>query len=113
VNRGDAEWLNDASGHLAALRAHLGRVDADDGLVLDAAALRLAAAIDCVGRADPGVRTAVITPSLWRDIVGLRNRIAHAYAFVDRHVLLENMAKDVDELQALVDGMLSRVGRGV
>jgi uncharacterized protein with HEPN domain len=94
VRRTDRDWIEDAASHLDILENHL-RSSADSGLVLDAAAMRLSAAIDSVAQVTDSVRSGVIPDSQWRRIKGTRNRIAHEYGFVDRDVLRAILQKDV------------------
>lgn len=94
MRRTDRDWIEDAVSHLAIGTTHL-HAAADSQLVLDAAAMRLSAAIDSVAHVSDSVRASVIPDPLWRRIKGTRNRIAHEYGFVDRDVLRTILEKDV------------------
>jgi uncharacterized protein with HEPN domain len=110
VKRGDREWIEDAASHLDIVRSHL-QTPADSQLVLDAAAMRLSAAIDSVAHVADSARAGVIPDQQWRRIKGTRNRIAHEYGFVDRDVLRAILEKDVAafadqvaQLRAAIEG---------
>jgi uncharacterized protein with HEPN domain len=95
VKRTDADHLDDALTHLQVLHEHLMLTEAHDQVVLDAAALRLSASIECVGQISEALRTTVIDERTWRAVRGMRNRIAQAYAFVDPAVLRSTLQSDV------------------
>ncbi|MGB3909911.1 MAG: HepT-like ribonuclease domain-containing protein [Pseudolysinimonas sp.] len=101
MKRTDRDWIADAASHLEIVAAHL-QATADSQLVLDAAALRLSAAIDSVAHVSEPLRASVIPDPLWRRIKGTRNRIAHEYGFVDRDVLRTILEKDVAAFAAQV-----------
>jgi uncharacterized protein with HEPN domain len=103
------KWLTDARHHLEILHEHLSANSLDDQLVLDAAALRLTAAIDSVSRIPGEVRSGVIPESRWRAIKGMRNWIAHAYGFIDPSVLRRTLNYDVVELERYVRELLDAV----
>ncbi len=94
MKRTDRDWVEDAASHLAIVGSHL-ESSAETGLVLDAAAMRLSAAIDSVAHVSDAIRATVIPDLQWRRIKGTRNRIAHEYGFVDRDVLRTILEKDV------------------
>ena len=102
MRRTDRDWIEDAVSHLEIVRSHL-HAAADSQLVLDAAAMRLSAAIDSVAHVSEPVRAAVIPARLWRRIKSTRNRIAHEYGFVDRDVLRTILERDVAAFAAQVE----------
>jgi uncharacterized protein with HEPN domain len=95
VKRTDADHLDDALTHLRVLHEHLMLTEAHDQVVLDAAALRLSASMECVGQVSDKLRTTVIDERTSRAVRGMRHRIAHAYAFVDPAVLRSTLKGDV------------------
>lgn len=101
MRRTDRDWVEDAASHLEIVRTHL-LASADSQLVLDAAAMRLSAAIDSIAHVSESVRATVIADPLWRRIKGTRNRIAHEYGFVDRDVLRTILERDVATFAAQV-----------
>jgi uncharacterized protein with HEPN domain len=107
VRRTDEEHLQDALAHLDVLRLHLGAADHDDQLVLDAAALRLSAAIESVALVSEERRRDVIDDRSWRTIKSMRNRIAHAYGFMDPAVLRTTFDRDVAGFERDVRRMLA------
>ena len=103
----DRARLQDAAEHLVVMHQHLAETGADDQLVIDAAALRLSAAIDSVASVPDTLRQKVITDDSWRAIKGMRNRIAHAYAFFDPAVLRSTLDRDVTGFEADVHRLIA------
>jgi uncharacterized protein with HEPN domain len=109
VKHSSREWLLDALQHLSILRRYLDSSSADEGMLLDAAALRLSSAIESVSHIPEGVRREVIPDELWRTIKGLRNRIAHAYGFTSPVKLRQTVIEDVADFEASVRRLLEQV----
>lgn len=110
MTRTDRELLVDAARHREVLRQHLDRNDVDDQLVLDAAALRLSAAIDRVASIAESLRRRTISDQQWRAIRGMRNRMAHAYGFMDPAVLWSTLVADVAQFEADVHELITLSG---
>jgi uncharacterized protein with HEPN domain len=100
VTRTEAEFLADAAQHLQVLKQHLSITGVDDQLVLDAAALRLSAAIESISNVSDTLRSKGIPEHEWRAIRGMRNRIAHAYGFMDPAALRKTLRADVAKFEA-------------
>lgn len=117
MKRTDDECLRDALAHLHVLKTHLAESERDDQLVLDAAALRLSAAIECVALVSDERRLSRIDERSWRTIKSMRNRIAHAYEFVDPAVLRTTLDVDVagyeHDLRQMLEGGVGRGGDGI
>lgn len=106
MKRTDSDWLLDALQHLKALKRYLDSDVPDDDMVLDAAALRLSAAIESVSRISDKQRRRVMPDELWREIKGVRNRIAHAYGYTNPVELRAIVEGDVVAFEVDVRRML-------
>ncbi|HEU4808775.1 MAG TPA: HepT-like ribonuclease domain-containing protein [Homoserinimonas sp.] len=110
MKRTDRQELLEAVRHLEVVRGHLAQSTADDQLVLDAAALRLSAAIDSVSRVPDELRRQVLEDSAWRAIEGMRNRLVDAYSFIDAAVMRTALARDIKKLEADIRLLLDQAG---
>ena len=108
MKRTEQEWLLDALGHIDTLKRYIAGDNPDRELVLDAAALRLSAAIDSVARIPEVQRQSVMSDVLWREIKGVRNHIAHGYGFADRTELYNVIIDDVTEFESCIRVMLKQ-----
>lgn len=90
------ELLEEALAHLR-IADEYARDDLSRQMVLDAASLRLAAAVETLSRLDVEVRDDLFGAE-WRIMWGMRNRIAHGYLGVDVPILQETLATDLPEL---------------
>lgn len=68
-------------------------------MVLDAASLRLAAAIETLSRLDDAMGNELFGAE-WRVMWGMRNRIAHGYLGVDLGILQQTLQADLPDLIA-------------
>lgn len=68
-------------------------------MVLDAASLRLAAAIETLSRLDDAMRSELFGAE-WRVMWGMRNRIAHGYLGVDLGILQQTLEADLPDFIA-------------
>lgn len=98
MSRTDAEQLTSAREHLRRLRLHLKRHDLADDTVLDAACLRLAAAIESVAAVRQDFRERVFGDG-WVAIWSVRDRIVQGYNYVDRAILEDTIKHDLDEFE--------------
>ncbi|RFA10023.1 hypothetical protein B7R54_13020 [Subtercola boreus] len=112
MRRTDRECLQDALDHLTVLQAHLAESDRDDQMVMDAAALRLSAAIDSVALVSEETRKGAIDGSSWRLIKSMRNRIVHAYGFMDPAVLRATFDDDIGGFERDVRRLLETLRIG-
>lgn len=108
MKRTEREWLLDALGHIETLKRYVAGDNSDRELVLDAAALRLSAAIDSVARIPEKQRQRVMSDALWREIKGVRNHIAHGYGFADRAELYNVVIDDVTDFESCIRTMLEQ-----
>lgn len=93
----------------SALRFVVGRsrrdLDQDEMLLF-----ALVRAVEIVGEAAAKVSTETqsASPQLpWREVVGIRNRLVHAYFDIDRDILWNTAQQDVPYLLALLDTLLT------
>lgn len=105
----DRTLIQEALDHLEMLHRHLSQSEADSQLVLDAAALRLSAAIDSLLRVSEELRLRVMDEKTWRDIKSMRNRIAHAYAVMDASTLSSTFNNDIAVFESDVRRMLEQL----
>lgn len=108
MKRTEREWLLDALGHIDTLKRYVAGDHADQELVLDAAALRLSAAIDSVARIPEEQRQRVMSDELWRKIKGVRNHIAHGYGYADRAALYDVVIDDVADFESHIRRLLEQ-----
>ncbi|MDY6786149.1 MAG: DUF86 domain-containing protein [Cyanobacteriota bacterium] len=89
-----------------------GREDLDNEQMLSLALVRL---IEIIGEAANNVSLACQTsyPQIpWREIVGMRNRIVHAYFEVDLDVVWQVVADNLPELLKWVDRAIQELEEG-
>lgn len=92
------ELLEEALAHLEIAGAYA-QGDLEQQMVLDAASLRLAAAIETLSRLDDAMRNELFGAE-WRVMWGMRNRIAHGYLGVDLGILQQTLQADLPDLIA-------------
>lgn len=86
----------------------MGRGDLADETIVDAACLRLAAAIESVGSLpDDALQQEFGTD--WAAIWSVRNRISHGYMFLDRAIIEDTLRKDIDPFVAALDRIAARL----
>lgn len=90
-----AQRVDIASKHISQLRSHLTRGDLEDQLVFDAVAIRLASAIEEISNL-PTQDIELEFGKEWAAIWATRNAVAHAYVYVDKGLLKDTVAKDLE-----------------
>ncbi|RLP06435.1 HepT-like ribonuclease domain-containing protein [Propionibacterium australiense] len=80
--------------------------DLSDQLTLDAIAMRLSAGIDSLMHVEDGVLTSILGDQ-WPKMRGMRNRMAHGYAFVNSVIIVETVEGN---LPPVVDVLRARLG---
>jgi uncharacterized protein with HEPN domain len=108
VTRRDRERLDDVLAAIAAIRAHLTRGGLDDGLVLDAVRVRLIEIGEAV-KALPDDVLALEPAMPWRQIAGLRDRLAHRYFDTSAAILQATVDHDLPELDLAVARLRARL----
>jgi uncharacterized protein with HEPN domain len=110
VSRSAAHRLQDILLACDAIDAHLQRGPADDplgdGLVFDAVRARLMEIGEAV-KDLPAAVTATEPGLPWREIAGLRDRLAHRYFDTSHAILSATVRDDMPELRAAVDRLLA------
>lgn len=106
MSRSDEELVADALHHLAILRKHMDRSELSDQLVADAVSLRLAAAIEALGRGSEAVQVGLFGEE-WSSMWATRNRIAHGYIFIDLSVITSTIDKDVPQFETRLEEWLA------
>jgi uncharacterized protein with HEPN domain len=84
--------LADILDAIAAIRAHLGRGELSDGLVYDTVRVRLIE-IGEAAKSIPAEVVATESGTPWRDIAGMRDRLAHRY-FDTLHSIVQSTAEN-------------------
>jgi uncharacterized protein with HEPN domain len=110
VTRTDAEHLDNAREHLRILHAHMERSDLADDTVFDAVCMRLSAAIESISAINQPARDRAFG-STWPAIASVRNRIAHGYTYVDREIIDNTVAHDLDDLERGLDRLAEELDR--
>lgn len=108
MSRTSVELLAEAVSHLDAMHRHLARGAIDDETVADAVALRLAASIEALHRGAPEL-TERLFGDEWPVIWGMRNRIAHGYAWIDIETVRVTVEDDLPAVEAAVRALLDRL----
>lgn len=108
MKRSDRDWLLDALDYVDILNQHLGLGGIGEQVIFDAALLRLSSAIESLSHVSDALRRSVISDTLWREIKGTRNLIAHEYGFVDQDQLRAIFEGDSARLEADIRRMLER-----
>jgi len=98
VSRYDSEWLADIIDAIGAIREYQRRGNLSDGLIFDAIRLRLIEVGEAVKRVDPA--TLALEPDIpWRDIAGMRDRLAHRYFDTSHAIVQATIDNDLPELE--------------
>lgn len=111
MTRRDAQRLADIRAAIDAIRAHLTRGDLSDGLVFDAVRVRLIE----IGEAVKDIDTGLLEnePDVpWREIAGMRDRLAHRYFDTSHAILTATVEEDVPELEAAVERLRGTLDSG-
>lgn len=111
MSRTSRELLVEVVGHLDAMHRHLERGTIDDETVADAVSLRLAAAIDALHRGAPELTTDLFGNE-WPVIWGMRNRIAHGYAWINIETVKATVDEDLPAVEAAVRVLLDSLHDG-
>jgi uncharacterized protein with HEPN domain len=101
MSQTDQEFIDEALYHLSVLESHLQRGDIDDPLILDAATIRLAAAIEALSHL-PEDRRRELFGEDWHAMWSTRNRIAHRYVRLDNDVITRTIERRVTPLVSML-----------
>jgi uncharacterized protein with HEPN domain len=107
VSREPRHRLDDIAAAVLAIRAHLDRGGLDDGLVFDAVRMRLVE----IGEAVKDLPQSLLAtePKIpWRDVAGMRDRLAHRYFDTTHAVLEATVTTELPALDAAVQRLRKR-----
>lgn len=114
MSRTSAHRLGDILAACDAIDEHLGRGPGDDplgdGLVFDAVRARLMEIGEAV-KDLPAEVTAAEPDLPWREIAGMRDRLAHRYFDTSHAILVATVRDDLPELRAAVERLLGAATR--
>ncbi|MBM9464918.1 DUF86 domain-containing protein [Aeromicrobium sp. YIM 150415] len=108
--RADAERIAAALEHLDAMHRHLAQGDIRENVIADAVSMRLLAAITAVHDGDPALGQRLFSTE-WRDIWGMRNRIAHGYLTTDPVIIRSTVSNDVPAFERALREELAMLHR--
>lgn len=80
----DPRHAESALHHLEVLKSYLEQGTMDDPVLFDAVCLRLGASIEVAAKLSEEARGQAFG-AMWKAIWSTRNRIAHAYEYIDPH----------------------------
>lgn len=116
MSRSSAGRLNDILVACEAIDRHMARGPVDDplsdGLVFDAVRARLMEIGEAVKDLPDDV-TAAEPEMPWREIAGMRDRLAHRYFDTSHAILAATVRNDLPELRAAVQRLLGNGAAGV
>jgi uncharacterized protein with HEPN domain len=108
VTRDELQRLDDITAAINAIRLHLTRGELSDGLIFDAVRVRLIEIGEAV-KALP-VDLLETEPDIpWREVAGMRDRLAHRYFDTSHAILQGTVDHDLPELQEAVERLLARI----
>jgi uncharacterized protein with HEPN domain len=111
VTRRERERLADIDAAVVAMHAHLERGDLDDGLVFDAARVRLIEIGEAVKHLPPALLEH--EPELpWSQIAGMRDLLAHRYFDTSHAILRATVDHDLPALAAAVERLAVHAAEG-
>lgn len=102
MSRAPLHRVEDIVVALEAIRSHLERGDLDDGVVFDAVRMRLVE----IGEAVKDLPADLLEcePTIpWRDVAGMRDRLAHHYFDTTHGILRATVTTDLPLLRAAVE----------
>ncbi len=114
MSRGDAQCCRDILDACDVIAEHVRRGPAGDpladGLVYDAVRVRLIEIGEAVEALDDDL-TATEPQLPWREISGMRDRLAHRYFDTDHAVVAATIRHDLPVLRAAVERLVARANR--
>lgn len=111
MSRHDRQRLDDIAAAITAIREHLSRGDLTDGLVFDAVRVRLIEIGEAVKRL-PAELLEQETRIPWREVAGMRDRLAHRYFDTSHSILEATVSHDLPELERAVERLYGASGAG-
>jgi len=108
VTRHDLDRLEDVLASCNAIKSHLRRGDLADGLIFDAVRVRLIEIGEAVKDIDPEVLDHE-QQIAWREVAGMRDRLAHRYFDTSRSMVQETVNHDLPRLEEAVLRLVTKV----
>lgn len=107
MSRGDRDRLDDIAAACAAITSHLDLGTLDDGVIFDAVRMRLVEIGEAAKTISPDLLAT--EPNIpWRQVIGMRDRLAHRYFDTLHAIVAQTATADLAELRAAVDRMIAR-----
>jgi uncharacterized protein with HEPN domain len=103
----DQRHVESALHHLDVLKSCLKQGTMDDPVLFDAVCLRLGASIEVAAKLSEEARAHAFGP-MWKAIWSRRNRIAHAYEYIDPQLIRSTVKSDLVQYEDALRGLLPR-----
>lgn len=91
--------------HLDVLKSYLEQGTMDDPVLFDAVCLRLGASIEVAAKLSEEARARAFGTT-WKAIWSTRNRIAHAYEYIDPELIRSTVEGDLAAYEVALRGLL-------
>ncbi|MFD7025946.1 DUF86 domain-containing protein [Promicromonospora sukumoe] len=101
----DQRNVESALHHLDVLKSYLERGSMDDPVLFDAVCLRLGASIEVAAKLSEEARGQAFGAA-WKAIWATRNRIAHAYEYIDPQLIRSTVENDLVAYEGALRGLL-------
>lgn len=101
----DQRHVESALHHLDLLKSYLKHGTMDDPVLFDAVCLRLGASIEVAAKLSEGARGKAFGAT-WKVIWATRNRIAHAYEYIDPQLIRSTVESDLAGYEEALRGLL-------
>lgn len=101
MKRTEQEVLATALFHLNKVEDHANHGLAEE-LVVDACALRLIAMLDALSKLSETLLTRIFR-SDWALMRGMRNRLVHGYATIDKRIIEATIREELPELRRIIE----------
>lgn len=105
MNDKDQRHVESALHHLDVLKSDLKQGTMDDPVLFDAVCLRLGASIEVAAKLSAEARAQAFGP-MWKAIWSTRNRIAHAYEYIDPQLIRSTVESDLVHSEDALRGLL-------
>ncbi|MEL7071165.1 MAG: DUF86 domain-containing protein [Cyanobacteria bacterium J06581_3] len=112
VQRDIRDYLNDILTHIALAEKFVKGMSFEEFQTDDKTILALTRAIEIVGEATkqiPDDLRLLYPDIVWQQIVGMRNRLAHAYFGIDLEIVWNTTHKELPELRPAIQTLLDKL----
>ena len=103
----DQRNVESALHHLDVLKSYLNEGTMDDPMLFDAVCLRLGASIEVAAKLSDDAR-GLAFGATWKAIWSTRNRIAHAYEYIDPQLIRSTIESDLVAYEGALRGLLTQ-----